>query len=162
MIRPAVPEDAVAVCSIWNWMIRDTLSTFTTVEKTPYEIEALIKARKDAFFVAVDRSQCSGFVTFGAFRPGPGYAATVEHSIVVHPDMQGRGVGHALIQTAINVARDQGKHAMVAAISSANPDAIQFHAALGFKDVGCLLEVGRKHGQWLDLVLMQKNLSDPA
>ena len=41
MIRPAVPADAPAIAAIWNPMIRDTLVTFDSVEKTEAEIAAL-------------------------------------------------------------------------------------------------------------------------
>ena len=58
-----------------------------------------------------------------------------------------------------DAARAEGVHVLIAGISSANPGAIVFHTALGFAEVGRMPEVGRKQGQWLDLVLMQKILS---
>ena len=159
VIRPAVAQDAAAVAALWNGMIRDSLSTFTTDEKTPAEIAALIAARADAFWVAKGEGAVLGFVTYGSFRGGPGYAATVEHSIVLSEAAQGRGLGRDLMTQAIEAAAAQGRHTMVAAISSANPGAVTFHEKLGFAQVGRMPEVGRKHGQWLDLILMQKTLT---
>ncbi|WP_443068908.1 GNAT family N-acetyltransferase, partial [Sulfitobacter sp. HI0076] len=88
-IRPAGRRDAAAVADLWNGMIRDSLSTFTTDEKTPQDITALIATRADAFWVAEDAGQIMGFVTYGSFRGGPGYGATVEHSIVLSDAVQG-------------------------------------------------------------------------
>ena len=158
-IRPAVAQDAAAVAALWNGMIRDSLSTFTTEEKTPEEIAALIAARANAFWVAEGEGAVLGFVTYGSFRGGPGYAATVEHSIVLSEAAQGQGLGRDLMTQAIEAAAAQGRHTMVAAISSANPGAVTFHEKLGFAQVGRMPEVGRKHGQWLDLILMQKTLT---
>ncbi|HIF76753.1 MAG TPA: N-acetyltransferase family protein [Sulfitobacter sp.] len=158
-IRLAERRDAAAVAGLWNGMIRDSLSTFTTDEKTPEDITALIAARAGAFWVAEDSGQVMGFVTYGSFRGGPGYGATVEHSIVLADAAQGQGLGRGLMTRAVEAAAAQGHHVMVAAISSANPGAVTFHEKLGFAQVGRMPEVGRKHGQWLDLILMQKTLS---
>lgn len=158
MIRPAVEADAAAIASLWNWMIRDTLLTFTTVEKTHKEVASLIQAREGAFFVAANDKTIDGFATFGTFRPGPGYAGTVEHSIIVRTETRGKGLGRTLMACAERAACDAGLHVMIGAISSANPAAVEFHRTLGFEQVGLLREVGRKSGQWLDLILMQKTL----
>ena len=158
MIRPATVEDAQAICDLWNWMIRDTLATFTSQEKRTGDIREMIEARTGAFLVAGAGDDLAGFLTFGAFRAGPGYAATAEHSLIVQPASQRQGTGRHLMTAGEAAARDFGIHVMVAGISSANPNAIRFHAALGFERVGYLPEVGRKAGQWLDLVLMQKIL----
>ena len=155
-VRPARAEDAAAIAGLWNAMIRDTLPTFTTQEKTVAEVAEMI-ALRPGFWVLEDGA-VEGFVTYGAFRAGPGYAATVEHSIVLAPAAQGRGGGRALLQTALEQAAAEGRHVMVAAISGANPGAVAFHERLGFRTVGRLPETGRKGGRWLDLILMQKML----
>lgn len=156
MIRPATPRDAPAVTHLWNAIIRDTLATFTTDLKSVDSVAAQINRRP--FWVS-DADGVQGFVTFGAFRSGPGYAATIEHTVILAADAQGRGIGRALMQTAMQAAHEQGHHIMIAAISSANPDAVAFHSALGFEQTAHMPQVGRKADQWLDLILMQKTLS---
>ncbi|MEM9577709.1 MAG: N-acetyltransferase family protein [Pseudomonadota bacterium] len=159
MIRPAAPKDAKEIAALWNWMINETLATFTTEQKTEQGVVELIEARPGLFLVTVRDGALAGFATCGAFRPGPGYAATVEHSVIVSPQAHGAGHGRALLTALEARARDYGKHVMLAAISGANPAAVAFHAALGYTEVGRLPEVGCKAGRWLDLVLMQKTLS---
>ena len=160
-LRAAELGDAGAVATLWNGMIRDSLATFTTEEKTPQDIAGLIASRVDAFWVAEVAGAVQGFVTFGSFRGGPGYAATVEHSIVLAETAQGKGLGRGLMTRAMDAAAAQGHHVMVAAISSANPGAVSFHETLGFAQVGRMPEVGRKRDHWLDLILMQKILGAP-
>ncbi len=157
-IRPAQLGDAEAIAALWNAMIRDTLATFTTQEKTVTGTAALITERQGGFWVA-DLHGLQGFVTYGPFRAGPGYAATVEHTIIVAAPTQGRGTGRMLMQQAIVGAVAQGRHVMVAAISGANSGAASFHARMGFEQTGMMPQVGRKADRWLDLILMQKILS---
>ena len=153
MIRPATASDAAWIAAIWNAVIADTLVTFTTEPKTEALIADMIVSRP--VFVLPDRG---GFATYGPFRAGPGYAATVEHTILLAPQARGAGQGRALMQTLMDHARSQNLHVMVAGISGANPAAVAFHAALGFDTVAQMPQVGRKAGQWLDLILMQKQL----
>lgn len=157
-IRPAQPGDAAAICAIWNRVIRDTAITFTTEEKTPDALAETIAARGDGFVVAEEAGGIAGFATISPFRSGPGYAHTLEHTIHLAPDARGRGLGRALMTRLETVAAGQGAHCLIAAISGANPDAVRFHAAMGFATVGRLPETGFKGGQWLDLILMQKFL----
>lgn len=156
-IRAASPADAGAIAGLWNAMIRDTLATFTTVEKPVADLAALIADRPKAVWV-LDDGTVQGFATYGPFRSGPGYAATAEHTIVLGQGAQGRGLGRALMAQLEAGAKGQGIHVLVAAISSANPGAVAFHTTLGFTETARMPEVGRKSDQWLDLILMQKSL----
>ena len=158
IIRAAVPGDATQIAAIWNAVIRDTLATFTTVEKPDADLRDMIATRAGAFWVA-ETEGIAGFITYGPFRAGPGYAATVEHTILLDPGAQGQGIGTQLMQTATQAAAEQGHHVMVAGISSANPGAVAFHERMGFVLTGQMPQVGRKNDQWLDLILMQKTLS---
>ena len=158
-IRAARATDAEAIASLWNDMIRDTLATFTTQEKSIADIAVMLTERDQSFWVVEDECRLLGFVTYGPFRSGPGYGATVEHTIVLGPDTQGQGIGHKIMQHALEGAHGQGHHVIVAAISGANPRAVAFHSRLGFEQVAHMPQVGRKGGQWLDLILMQKIIS---
>jgi phosphinothricin acetyltransferase len=159
IIRAAVETDAAQVAELWNGMIRDTLATFTTEEWTEAAMAARIAQRQGAFWLAEDAQGLAGVVTFGPFRPGPGYAMTVEHSVILRASAQGRGVADRLMDRAEAGAAALGHRVMVAAISGANPRAIAFHARRGFRQTGHMPQVGFKAGQWLDLILMQKSVS---
>lgn len=164
MIRPATPADCAAIAGIWNPIIRDTLVTFTTAEKTVGSLTATLAEKAAAgqtFLLAVEGASVLGFATYGQFRAGPGYARTVEHTILLGPAARGRGIGRALMAAVERHAAAAGAHSMIGGVSGANPAGRAFHAALGYREVAILSEVGFKFGQWLDLVLMQKFL-DPS
>jgi len=102
-----------------------------------------------------------GFASYGSFRGEgrwPGYRATVEHTIHVDEARWGRGIGRALLESLIEIARSHDVHVMVAAVDGDNAESIAFHERLGFVVVARMPEVGRKFDRWLDLVLLQRVL----
>lgn len=157
-LRRAKAADAEVVAAIWNAEIREGVSTFTTVEKTSEQVRAAIEAEAAAFFVAERAGQIVGFATYGAFRGGPGYAGTVEHTVYLTPSARGQGLGRALLGQLEDAAKMAGHHVMVAGVGSENAAGIAFHKTMGFQEVGRLPEVGRKFDLWMDLVLLQKML----
>lgn len=157
MIRSAQPADAPAIAAFWNPLIRDTAVTFSPLEKSEAEIAEMIATRQ-AFLVADAGQGPIGFATYAQFRSGPGYAFAQEHTIILAPEAAGRGTGRALMAALEQAARSHGHHVMVAGVSGSNPQGIAFHAAIGYREVGRLPEVGWKLGRWHDLVLMQKLL----
>ena len=156
-IRPATCADVPGIGLIWNAAIRDTTITFNPVEKTRAEITGTIQST-DPFFVWAEADQIMGFCTYFPFRSGAGYLHTVEHSILLHADAQGRGIGRRLLTHVFDHARAAEKHSLMAVVSKENDAGLAFHEAMGFVRRATLPEVGFKFGRWLDAVFMQKRL----
>ncbi|OIQ26875.1 MAG: GNAT family N-acetyltransferase [Alphaproteobacteria bacterium MedPE-SWcel] len=160
-MRPARSGDAEAIAALHADGVRHSLATFTTVVRTAPDWGEDIGSGLP-ILVAEDSASGAflGFAALGAFRSGPGYAHTAEHSIYLTEAARGHGVGRSLLIALENLAGSRDIHVLVAAISGANPSAQAFHAACGYREVARLPEVGYKWGQWLDLVLMQKILRE--
>lgn len=77
MIRRACATDAPAIAAIWNHIIRDTVATFTTVEKDPAAIADTMDTHP--FWVAEMAGAVAGFAT--CFQSGPGRAMPIRWSI---------------------------------------------------------------------------------
>lgn len=161
ILRPAAAHDAPAVAAIWNPVIRDTAATFTTQEKTAEGLAADFGARVaegKLFLLAEEAGEVLGFATYSQFRNGPGYARTMEHSVILSPVARGRGVGRTLMGALEDHARAGGVHSLWAGVRAENAAGVAFHRAIGFAEVARLPEVGHKFGRWMDLLLMQKIL----
>ena len=160
-IRDAIESDLPAILAITNEAIANTTAVWNN---TPATLEARTawmrdrQARGFPVLVATDGGKVLGFASFGDFRPFEGYLHTVEHSIYVAPEAQGRGVGKALLEALVGRARALGKHVIVGGIEAGNTASIALHARAGFVETGRLPEVGQKFGRWLDLVFMQRML----
>ena len=162
MIRPATTSDLAALLAIWNPLIRDTLITFNSTQKTLADMEKMLAekaAAGQAFLVAEADGRVAGFATYGQFRGGVGYAHTMEHTIILGEATRGKGLGRALMRAVEDHARASGAHSIFAGVSGGNPEGRAFHAAMGYREAAVLPEVGYKFGRWWDLVLMQKFLT---
>ena len=111
-IRPGTAADGAEIAALWNPLIRETAITFTTVEHSAASLAALIAARDAAgraFLVARDGAGgLAGFAGYGPFRAGPGYARTMEHSIILAPAARGQGLGRRLLTAVEDHARAAG------------------------------------------------------
>jgi phosphinothricin acetyltransferase len=113
--------------------------------------------------VAVDDSDTVlGFATYGAFRAYPAYKYTVEHSVYVHRDHRGLGIGRALLRDIIARASGQQYHVMIGVIDFGNAASIALHERQGFHRAGVIPQVGYKFGRWLDAAFYQLILATPA
>jgi L-amino acid N-acyltransferase YncA len=144
MIRAATPADTPAITRIINRVIRDTTITVTSIEKSEADVAEMLTARRalgHEVFVA-DLDGVVGYGTYAQFRPSPGYARTMEHSIALDEAAQGKGMGRALMAEIERHARAAGAHVMVGAITADNRPSIRFHESLGYAHVGHLPQVG--------------------
>lgn len=102
-----------------------------------------------------------GFASYGAFRPHAAYKYSVEHSVYVHCEHRGRGVGRTLLQRLLVVATEQQYHVMIGGIDHSNTASIALHEKLGFEPAGIIRHAGFKFGRWLDLAFYQNLLDGP-
>ena len=160
-IRPADLTDGEAIAEIWNYYIRETAVTFNSIEKTSETVrKAILECRKDkrAFLAAENRGRLVGFCTYFQFRGGIGYEKTMEHTILAHPDVQGKGIGRGLMQRLFDHAQAEGVKSLWAGVSEDNPGGVAFHESIGFSKIARLPQVGHKFDRWIDLILLQKVL----
>ena len=157
LLRPATPADAAATAAIYNHEVTTSTVTFDLVTRTVEEQAEWLSARAGALEVVVAEvdGEIAGFASLSPYRDRPAYRTTVEDSIYVHADHRGSGVGRALLDEIVDVARRRGFHSVIARIVGGHTASIRLHAAVGFEHVGVEREVGRKFGTWLDVVVMQ-------
>ena len=161
LIRQALLQDCPAIADLWNPVIRDGVATFNSVEKTAAGLGADLAAKQAEdrpFLLAFEQDTLMGFANYGQFRASNGYRHTMEHTIILSPKAQGRGIGRALMQAIEDHARARIVHSMFAGVSHENTAGLAFHRAIGYREVARLAQVGRKFDRWFDLVLMQKIL----
>jgi len=159
-LRVAELDDAEAIRSIYNVEVETSTVTFDLVPRSLAEQRSWLAARSGAHtvLVATDGAEVVGFASLSPWKDRPAYATSVEDSVYVHRDHQGKGVGKVLLARLMEVAAESGFHAVFARIVGGHDVSIRLHASLGFEQVGVERQVGRKFGQWLDVVIMERLL----
>ena len=139
-------------------------STASLEEKAPskddiIELYSSIMGKNLPFLVAKEGSKILGYCYAQPYRKRSAYRFTVEESIYVHKDYLRNGVGADLLDAVIKKCKEVGYKQVIAnVVYSGNEDSVEFHESMGFVERGRLLKVGFKFNQWLDTVLMQKEL----
>ena len=159
-IRLATLDDAAAIRAIYNLEVETSTATFDLVGRSLEDQRTWIAARQGAFsaVVAEEAGGVVGFASLSPYKERAAYRTTVEDSVYVRRDQQGRGVGRALLTHVVDLAAASGFHAVMARIEGGSQASRALHAACGFELVGIEREVGRKFGRWLDVAVMQRLL----
>ncbi|HLL03917.1 MAG TPA: GNAT family N-acetyltransferase [Myxococcaceae bacterium] len=105
-------------------------------------LEALTKLRP-FIQVAKFQNQVVGYVTVERDGPVPG--AAYMRNIVVRPDLRKHGLGMALLNHAINTARDMYRKTIALRVDPANGPAVSFYRKAGFTTVATV--VSKKSGK---------------
>ena len=157
-IRPYEPQDAETIVAILNYYIANSTALYDYELRTLEQQQAIFKeklAKGFPIIVATIDDRAIGFGYYSEFRFREAYKFTVEHSLYVMPNEKGKGIGKAILQYLIDLAKKQKLHTMIAVIDYENQSSIAFHEQFGFTTVGIIKESGYKFERWLHSVIMQ-------
>lgn len=157
IVRLATVEDAPAIVAIYNVEVANHTSTFDLIPRTLDDQRQWLTQRSGAFsaVVALIDGEVVGFAALSPYKERAAYRTTVENSVYVSRDHPRSGIGRALMQHVVGIARESGFHSIVARIEASGTASRALHAACGFELVGIERQVGRKFNRWLDVAIMQ-------
>jgi L-amino acid N-acyltransferase YncA len=112
----------------------------------------------DHRYVARDRGsgEVLGWVAVSAVSSRCVYAGVVEHSVYVRPGAHGRGVGTTLLRALIDSTEAAGIWTIESGIFPENAASLRLHRGAGFRVVGTRERLGRHHGRWRDVILLER------
>lgn len=154
-----------SILEIFNEAILNSTALYDYHPRTMDNMVGWFKAKEVSNFPVIGAVSASGkllgFASYGSFRAWPAYKYSVEHSVYIHQDHRGCGLGKALMQKLIEKAIEQEYHLMIGGIDAVNSASISLHETLGFNHAGTIMQAGFKFGRWLDLAFYQLILSTP-
>ena len=185
-IRPATPEDAEALLSIYTPYVEHTAITFEydvpsveefrqrivhTLQHYPYIVaERAINSSAPDTKNEANCGACTeivGYAYAGPLHARAAYAWSVETSIYVKESKKKSGIGKALYASLEKALAAQNMTNLNACIASPvvddeylNHNSIQFHEHLGYSMVGEFHKCAYKFGRWYNMVWMEKIIAD--
>jgi L-amino acid N-acyltransferase YncA len=152
MIRSIKVEDAKSIAEIYNYYIVSTVVTFEVTPVSTQEMEERILAsnKKLPWLVYEKNSQIIGYAYATDWKTRSAYKQTVETTIYIKANENGKGIGCILYSELINQLR-KNHHAIIGGISLPNEASIALHEKLGFQKVAHFNEVGFKFNKWIDV-----------
>ncbi|HUR03320.1 MAG TPA: GNAT family N-acetyltransferase [Nonomuraea sp.] len=155
-IRPMREADAAQVLAIYQAGLDTGQASFETVAPSWEGFSA--GKLPHLCYVAADTKtgELVGWVAASAVSARPVYAGVVEHSVYVHPGRQTHGIGRALLSAFIAASEDAGVWTIQSGIFPENAASLSLHQGLGFRVVGTRERVGRHHGVWRDVLMVER------
>jgi phosphinothricin acetyltransferase len=154
-IVPMTADHADAVLAIYQAGIDEGNATFETAAPDWPAFDA--GKLTDHRFVALDDDGAVvGWVAAVAVSDRCAYSGVVEHSVYVHPDARGLGVGRALLDVLAESTEAAGIWTIQSGLFPENSASLALHRAAGFREVGRRERLGRHHGVWRDVILVER------
>ncbi len=159
-IRHASDGDLPAISDIYNHYILHSTCTFSeTPQNAAYWQDWLIEhAGPHPAIVAVRDSRIVGWGCLSAWQTRCAYRFSVENSVYVAPGRFREGIGAALLDELIALARQHGHRSLIAQIADHQSASEELHRRRGFRYVGCMEKVGFKFDRWIDVAIWQLSL----
>ncbi|MFE9694015.1 GNAT family N-acetyltransferase [Micromonospora sp. NPDC005806] len=154
-VRAMRPADADRVLAIYQQGLDGGEASFETVAPSwsAFDTGRLPRHR----LVAADADdRVLGWVAVSPTSTRAVYAGVVEHSVYVDPAARGRGVGRLLLDALIASTEAVGVWTIQSGIFPENTASLALHERAGFRVIGTRERVGRHHGRWRDVVLLER------
>jgi phosphinothricin acetyltransferase len=153
-IRHFQPGDWPAVQEIYQQGIDTGHATFQPKAKDWAEWDS--SALPECRLVAVAGEEVVGWAALSRVSSRPVYAGVAEVSIYVATAQQGRGIGRQLLTTLVTESERAGFWTLQAGIFPENRASMELHQKCGFRIVGVRQKLGQMHGQWRDVLLLER------
>jgi L-amino acid N-acyltransferase YncA len=158
-VRPATPDDAEAVCAIYNAAIAEGGSTFETEPRSAIDFDERIGSKRYPLLTAEADDSVIGWAGLAPYSSRPCYAGIAECSVYVAPEARGQGVGSALAEALAAAAQDNSFHKLIGKIFTDNTASIRLCERCDFVSVGIHRRHGRLDGAWRDVLVVERLLA---
>ncbi|MFF7656885.1 GNAT family N-acetyltransferase [Streptomyces sp. NPDC007983] len=154
-ITELTAEHAQDVLAIYQLGIDEGNATFETTAPT-WEAFDAAKLPDHRHIALHTDGRVLGWIAATKVSDRCAYAGVVEHSVYVHPGARRQRVGAALLNALIASSEAAGIWTIQSGIFPENTASLRLHQQAGFRIIGTRERIGRHHGTWRDVVLIER------
>ena len=153
MIRNVSVNDAVQICDIYNYYVKNTIITFEETPVPVHEMRSRIEqiTKKLPWIVYQEKNQIVGYAYASEWKSRCAYKYSVETTVYLKYGMEGNGIGSILYDELLDLLRKKNYHAALGGISLPNDVSVALHEKFGFQKIAQFKEVGYKFDKWIDV-----------
>jgi phosphinothricin acetyltransferase len=107
-------------------------------------------------FVALRDGEVVGWVAVSPVSDRCVYGGVVENSVYVSENARGLGVGRLLLERLIASTERAGVWTIQTGLFPENEASLRLHERVGFEVVGRRKRLGKLHGVWRDVLLLER------
>jgi Sortase and related acyltransferases len=158
IIKELTETDLQEVTDIYNHYVLNTTATFHGHALTAAEMREIVFFENPKYktFTIKHDQHLIGYLIITQHKKREAYDGTAEVTIYLKPGFTGKGLGTYTLKFAEAIAVKSGIHVLVATICGENAQSISLFEKNGYVKCAHYKEVGKKFGQWLDVVAFQK------
>ena len=159
-IRDLRDGDWPAVEEAYRHGIEDGEATFETATPS-WEAFDAGKIPAPRLVAEDDDGRVLGWAAASLVSTRAAYRGVIEHSVYLHRDARGRGMGRMLLAAFVEAADEAGYWTIQSSIFPENRASLALHEAAGFRVVGrreriARSTLGEHAGLWRDTVLVER------
>ena len=166
ILRNARPEDSAALLEYLRttsaetpYLIREPEEITITEQKEKQFIQAKIDAERELMLVAFIDGKHIGNCSLMSIAPYKRYCHRCDVAIALYKEYCGCGIGKAMLQTVLDVAKSIGYEQAELEVMAENKDAIAMYEKLEFEKFGTFPDnMKYADGSYMDAYWMMKKL----
>ncbi len=153
MLRNIRPEDAPAICEIYNHYVLHTPITFEVDPVAPQEMRQRILNVTETFpwLVWEVEDKLLGYAYAARWKERVAYLHSVEAAVYLQSSSAGKGGGSALLDALLAELRGHKVHCAIDGIALPNDASVALLQKFGFRKIAHFNEVGFKFSRWIDV-----------
>jgi len=159
-LRPARPDDALAIAAIYRPYVTDTVITFEVEPPSAADFaERLTRIQRVApWLVCEVGGAVVGYAYASKHHERAAYQWALDAAVYLDTAHHRRGLGRALYTALFELLRIQGFCSVHGGITLPNAASIALHESLGFRRVALYPAIGYKLNAWHDVGWWQLEL----